>query len=48
MYLYCLKLNSRHHMGIKEFKDLNWLPAKERVEQRVAIKILKWGLHHSM
>ena len=31
----CLKLNSRHHKGAKELKEINWLPTKERVEQRV-------------
>ena len=28
---YCLKLDNRSHVGIDEFKKLNWLPTKERV-----------------
>ena len=47
---FCLKLNSRHHIGAKEFKEINWLPTKERVEQRVATNIFKYigrELHHS-
>ena len=36
---FCLKLNSRQHVGAKEFKKINWLPTKERVEQRIATKI---------
>ena len=28
---FCLKLNSRHPIGAKEFKEINWLPTKEGV-----------------
>ena len=28
---FCLKPNSRRRIGDKEFKGINWLPAKERV-----------------
>ena len=37
-----LKLNSRHHLGAKEFKEINWLQTKERVEQRVATNVFKY------
>ena len=36
---FCLKLNSRQHIGAKEFKEINWLPTKERVEQRIATMV---------
>ena len=28
MYRFYLKLNSRYHIGTKEFKEINWLPTK--------------------
>ena len=40
--LFCLKLNSRQHIGAKEFKDINRLPTKERVEQAIAAKFSKY------
>ena len=40
--LFCLKLNSRQHIGTKEFKKINWLPTKERVEQRIATKVFNY------
>ena len=47
---FCLKLNSRQHIGAKEFKKINWLPTKERVEQRIAIKVFNYwkGTSHYM
>ena len=36
---FCLKLNSRYHVGGKEFKEINWLLTKERVEQLVSTKV---------
>ena len=39
---FCLKLDSRQHVGAKEFKEINSLPTKERVEQSVATKIFKY------
>ena len=39
---FCLKLNSRKHIGVTEFKEINWLPTKERVEQRIATKIFNY------
>ena len=39
---FCLKLNSRQHIAAKEFKKINWLPAKERVEQRIATKAFNY------
>ena len=38
----CLKLNSRHHIGAKELKEINRLPAKERVEQHVTTNVFKY------
>ena len=39
---FCLKLNSRQHIGATEFKKINWLPTKERVEQRIAAKVFNY------
>ena len=36
--VFCLKLISREHIGIKEFKKVNSLPTKQRVQQRIATK----------
>ena len=38
---YCLKLNNRDHIGIAEFKEINWLPVKRRVEQSISGTIFK-------
>ena len=29
---FCLNLNNRAHIGIKEFTNINWLPTKERFD----------------
>ena len=42
MYPFGLKLNSRQHIGAKEFKKINWLPTKERVEQRITTKAFNY------
>ena len=39
---FCLKLKSRHHIGAKEFKEIVWLPTKERVQQRIVINVFKY------
>ena len=39
---FCLNLNNRAHVGIKEFKDINWLPTKERFEQCTATNVFKF------
>ena len=36
---YCLKLDNRAHVGVFEFKKLNWLPTKERVYQCICVSI---------
>ena len=38
---FCLKLNSRYHIGAKEFQEINWLSTKEKVEQCVAANLFK-------
>ena len=45
--VFCLKLNSRQHVVAKEFKEVNWMSTKERVEQCVAtiFLIIARGLH---
>ena len=37
---YCLKLDNRAHIGADEFKEINWLPTKERVSQCICVNIL--------
>ena len=39
---FCLKLNSRQDVGTKEFEETNWLPTKERVEQRIITKVFNY------
>ena len=40
---FCLNLNNRAHIGIKEFKNINWLPTKERFEQCIyTAKVFKF------
>ena len=39
---YCLKLDNRSHVGFDEFKELNWLPTKERVFQCICVNIFKF------
>ena len=34
---FCLNLDNRAHLDKKEFKDINWLPVKERVAQRIRV-----------
>ena len=38
---FCLKLNSRHHIGAKKLKEIYWLPTKESVKQCVATNAFK-------
>ena len=39
---YCLKLDNRAFIGADEFKEINWLPAKERVSQCICLNIFKF------
>ena len=39
---FCLKLKNRDHVGVKEFREINWLPTKERFEQCVCANIFKF------
>ena len=44
------KHNSRHQIGAKEFKEINWLTTKERVKN-ASLQIffnIGRGTHHSM
>ena len=36
---FCLSLGNRHHIGTNEFKEINWLPSKERFEQSICTKV---------
>ena len=39
---FSLKLTSRQHIRAKEFKKINWLSTKERVEQHIATKVFNY------
>ena len=38
----CLKLDNRAHIRANEFKEINWLPTKERVSQCICVNIFKF------
>ena len=38
---FCLSLGNRSHIGISEFKEINWLAVKARFEQNVTTHIFK-------
>ena len=42
MLRFCLKLKNRDHVGVKEFREINWLPTKERFKQCVCANIFKF------
>ena len=39
---FCLSLGNRTHIGVKEFKKINWLPTRERFEQCVCVGAFKF------
>ena len=39
---FCLNLGNRAHIGMKEFKKINWLPTKERFEQYACVDIFNF------
>ena len=44
---FCLKLNNRDHVGVKEFCEINWTSTKKRSEQCVCPNIFKFFRHIS-
>ena len=34
---FCLNLDNKAHLDKNEFKDINWLPVKERVAERICV-----------
>ena len=38
----CLFLENRAHIGINEFRKINWLPTRERFEQCVSVRVYKF------
>ena len=44
---FCLKLNNRDHVGVKEFREINWLSTNKRSEQCVCPNIFKFFRHIS-
>ena len=45
--MYLFMYNSMHPVRDKEFKEINGLPTKERVKQRIGTKLGR-GLHHAI
>ena len=41
---FCLNMNNRAHIGVREFKNINWLPTKERFEQCTATSVFKFSI----
>ena len=39
---FCLGLENRSHVGINEFKTINWLPVQNRYEQCVSVSVFKF------
>ena len=39
---FCLSLENRAHIGIDEFRKINWLPTRERFEQCVCLEAFKF------
>ena len=39
---FCLGLENRSHVGINEFKAINWLPVQSRYEQCVSVSVFKF------
>ena len=42
MFRFYYQPNLRYHIGDKEFKEINWIAAKVRAEQHVAINVFKY------
>ena len=42
MYPFLFKTQRKITYRAKEFKKINWLPTKERVEQRIATKVFNY------
>ena len=41
MYRFCLDLDNRAHVGLNEFKTINWLPMQNSYEQCVSVSVFK-------
>ena len=39
---YCLQLDNRSHIGVKEFEKINWLPVSERFNQYLCSNFLSF------
>ena len=39
---FCLGLENRAHVGLNEFKTINWLPVQNRYEQCVSVSVFKY------
>ena len=39
---FCLNMPARSHISHEEFKNINWLPTKDRVDQCIALNVFKY------
>ena len=39
---FCLNMENRDHIGVDEFRKINWLPTKKRFEQCLLVNIYKF------
>ena len=39
---FCLQLNQRNHIGLKEFKEINWLNTSDRFTQCICSQVFKF------
>ena len=44
---FCLNLGNRHHISANNFKEINWLPTKERFQQCVCVSTFKFWKNQS-
>ena len=42
---FCLFLGNRIHIGVDEFKNINWLPTRERSEQCICVGANKFSIN---
>ena len=42
MHSFLLEFKNKAHIGVTEFKAMNWLPAKNRIDQCVCVNTMKF------
>ena len=44
---FCLQLDNRHHIGVNEFKKINWLPVGNRFQEIINVHVFKFFTNNS-